>query len=174
MDPHIADAAILTGYGLNGSNPQLLFEAFAPRVARRQRPRAFAAFDSGYLTTVDVFATIQEFFKAPDYDPAIARFAEANKSPFAVSEVTSLFVPSVPLDAAKFAGPVLVISGEFDFPICGGYCPGVIDQPVRGLFRGSKGFESYVQPGAGHGTNFAKNATGFYGVIFDFLKRKGL
>lgn len=167
--PNIADAAVLTGYALNGSNSQVLLEAFAPRVARLQRPRAFSAFDSGYLTTADIFGTIQIFFKAGAYDRAAAAFAEANKQPFAINEVVSISPGFLRNDAPNFKGPTLAISGEYDFPLCGGYCPGVLDQPLRTLFRGSSDFESYVQPKTGHALNFATNATGSYAVIFDFL-----
>lgn len=169
-DPSIADAAILTGYGLNGSNSQLLLEAFTPRVARLQR-RAFSNLDTGHIITGDIFGTVHEFYKAGAYDRAAVAFAESIKQPFAISELVSLSSAFLRNDAPNFKGPTLVISGEYDFPICGGYCPGVLDEPLRTYFRGSSNFQSYIQPKAGHGTNFATNATGFYGVIFDFLLR---
>lgn len=169
--PDIADAAVLTGYALNATSSQFALEKFAPRVARLQRPRAFSAFDSGYLTTVDIFATIQDFFKAGAYDRAVAAFAEANKVPFGINEAVSLAAGFSPTDAPKFKGPALVITGEYDYLLCDGYCPGVLDQPLRTFFRGSSDFESYVQPKAGHGLNLATNATGSYAVIFDFLAK---
>lgn len=165
--PGIADAAILTGYGLAG-NPQLTLEAFSPRVARLQRP-AYSVFDSGYITTGDVFGNIHNFFKLGAYDRAVAAFSEATKQPFAISELLSLLPVYQRLDAPKFKGPTLVISGEYDFVLCGGYCPGVLDQPLRTYFRGSSDFQSYIQPKAAHGLNYATNATGSYGVVFDFL-----
>ncbi|MCJ1422472.1 hypothetical protein MMC29_000352 [Sticta canariensis] len=167
--PNIADAVVLTGYGFNGSDSQVLLEAFAPRVARLQRPRAFSAFDSGYLTTADIFGTVQIFFKAGAYDRAVAAFTEANKQPFAINEAVSVSPGFLRNDAPNFKGPTLAISGEYDFPLHAGNYPGVLDQPLRTLFRGSSDFESYVQPKTGHVLNFATNATGSYTVIFDFL-----
>lgn len=74
--------------------------------------------------------------------------------------------------APDYKGPVLVISGEFDFPTCAGYCPGAMDvEGFKDIFPKVKALETYVQPGAGHVTNFAKNATGFYDEIFAFLER---
>ena len=76
--------------------------------------------------------------------------------------------------APKYKGPVLVISGEFDYPICGGPCTGVLDDGLKDIFPAAKVVDTYIQPGAGHGPNFAKNATGFYGEIFAWLGRQGL
>lgn len=171
-NPGLADAAILTGYGLNGSG-QLSLQGWAPRVARLQRPSEWSDLDFGYVTTGDVFSTINNFFKAGAYDHAVARFSEANKQPFAVGELVSIPLVSPRLNAPNFKGPTLVISGEFDFVVCGGYCRGVLDV-FRSLFRGSSDFQSYVQPKSGHDTNFATNATGFYGVIFDFLSKHNI
>lgn len=168
--PSLVDAAILTGFGLNGSTSASVFLGVQPRIARLQRPHAFAAFDAAYLTTVDVFSTITTFFKAPDYDRAIARRAEATKQPFSLFEFLT-FGGTV---APEYGGPVLVISGEFDFPICGGLCTGVLDDGLRAILPNAKVLESYVQPGAGHATNLALNATDFYAKIFSFLKRQGL
>ncbi|MCJ1461462.1 hypothetical protein MMC07_000059 [Pseudocyphellaria aurata] len=170
-EPDIADAAILTGYGLNETNPQVVLEEFAPRIARLQRRRAFAAFDSGYITSGDIFGTIQPFFKAPAYDRRVAAFADATKQPFSISELVSLFPQLVQSDAPRFKGPTFVITGEYDAILCAGYCPGNLDQPIRTYFRGSSDFQSYIQPGAGHGLNYAINATGAYSVIFDFLRK---
>ena len=167
-EPGIADAAVLTGYGTT-LNPALTLEGWAPRVARLQRPRAFAAFDSGYVTTGDVFGSILDFFKRGAYDPAVAAFSEATKQPFAVGELVSINPEFLRNDAPNFKGPTLLISGEYDFIVCDGYCPGVLDEPLRTYFRGSSDFQSYIQPKAGHSNNFATNATGFYGAILDFL-----
>lgn len=172
--PEIADAVVLTGYALNAASSQSLLLKFAPRVARLQRPLAFSAYDSGYLTTVDLFATIQDFFEAGAYDRAVAAFSDANKQPFAISELVSVSPGFLRNDAPKFKGPALAISGEYDSLLCDGYCPGVLDKPLRTLFRGSSDFESYVQPKTGHGLNFATNATGSYAVIFDFLSKHHL
>ena len=167
--PSLVDAAVLTGFGLNGSSVGVNLQAFAPRIARLQRPRKFASFDSAYVTTVDVFSTITLLFRAPEYDRAIARLAEANKQPFSLFEIETFGGTAAP----EYKGPVLVISGEFDFPICGGVCTGVLDDGLRGIFPKAKVVESYVQPRAGHSSNFANNATGSYEEIFAFLGRQG-
>ena len=163
----------MTGYGLKGSNTQIVLEAFAPHVANLQSPK-FAGFDAGYITTGDVFSNINNFFKAPAYEHDVAVFSESTKQPFAISELISISPPFVNLSATAYRGPALVISGEYDFILCGGYCPGELEPSFAPLFSGAKNFETYVQPLAGHGLNYAINATGTYGVIFEYLAKNGL
>lgn len=131
------DAAILTGYGLYGNQPGVTFGALNPRIARLQQSRAFHAYDFGYVTNADLFNMIYAFFKAPDYDRAIARFAEATKAPFSLFEALSL--SSTP--APAFRGPVLVASGEFDLPFCSGYCPGVLANGLDAIFPRARGMQ---------------------------------
>lgn len=161
-EPGLADAAILTGYAQYGGT------SFAARIARLERPRAFAEFDNGYVATVDIFAGLTQF-KLGSYDRAAAAVYEETKQPFAIGETLSINPAFLTIDAPGFKGPTLVTTGEYDSIVCGGYCPGVLDQPLRKYFRGSSDYQSYIQPGTGHLTNYAINATGFYGVIFDFL-----
>ena len=172
--PTLADAAIMTGYGSKGSDVRLDLQGFAPRVASLQSSQ-FSAFDPGYITTGDVFSNINNFFKAPAYEHDVAQYSEDHKSPFSILELVSSTTPSLlNVNASDFKRPAMVITGEYDYLVCGGYCPGELEPSVAPLFMGAKGFEIHIQPGAGHGTNFATNATGFYGVIFDYLGRSGL
>ena len=173
-EPTAVDGVIMTGYGLKGSDDRIVLEGLGPRVANIQNPALFGAYDPGYVTTVDVFSNINSFFKAPAYEHDVAEFSEATKQPFAIAELISLNPSLLNVNASAFTGPALVISGEFDYIVCGGYCPNELDPSFRPNFLGAKGFETYVQPLAGHGTNFATNATGFYSVIFDYLSRNGL
>ena len=167
------DAVILTGYSLEGYTPQTVLEAFAPRVANLQSPH-FAPFDPGYVTTRDVYSNINNYFKAPAYEPSVALYSETTKQPFAMAEFISLGSAYLHLNATAYKGAALVISGEYDFIVCGGYCAGELAASFAPLFGGAKDFETYIQPCAGHGLNFAINATGAYGVIFEYLARNGL
>ena len=151
----------------------LILKSYRPRVANLQSPK-FSAFDAGYITTRDVISNINNFFKAPAYEHDVAAFSEATKQPFAISELVSLAQPLLKINATEFKGPAMVMSGEFDYIVCGGYCPNELGPSFNPLFTGAKNFETYVQPASGHGTNFARNATGFYGVIFEYLGRNGI
>ena len=176
-EPDSASAVILTGYSLNpiGSNPPVILQGFAPRIARLERPRDFAAYDSGYLTTADLFSTINQFFKAPDYDIEVATYIEEEtKTPFAIAEIESLNPAFANNDAGRagFKGAALVATGERDLLFCAGLCTeDLLAVPLKDLFIGAKAFETYIQPGAGHGLALAKNARGGFERIFDFLDR---
>jgi hypothetical protein len=77
------------------------------------------------------------------------------------------------LHPQAFKGSVLVTTGENDLLACGGNC--TVSYYATGqqdaLFSSAKVVETYLHPNAGHGTNFAANATGFFGKIVSFLDR---
>jgi len=76
------------------------------------------------------------------------------------------------LAAPTFKGKVLVTTGEFDLPVCGGECNSTFaNGGQKSVFAGAEVVETYLHPGAGHGVNFAVNATGFYDVLTSFLDR---
>lgn len=172
--PSRIDAAILTGIGYS-NNPsysgKVLLEGFAPRIAAQLQSNPIYELDTGYLTFADIFAHVNTFFKAPAYEVEAARYAQSIVAPFAISEYLSLerTSPLVP----EFGGPVLVTTGEFDFAVCAGECYSTYaQQPLQAIFPQSR-VESYVHPGVGHGINLGLNATGFYGVVTDFLEKAG-
>lgn len=108
-----------------------------------------------------MFSNINQFFKAPDYDVGVATYAEKSKSPFGIAEALSLNPAFANNDAGRagFKGAALVATGERDFVFCAGLCTEeLLAVPLKGLFKGAKGFETYIQPGAGHGLALAKNA----------------
>ncbi|MCJ1400308.1 hypothetical protein MMC11_003513 [Xylographa trunciseda] len=175
--PNTIDALILTGYNLNDTalNLPLVLQAWAPKIASTETvfTGQDAQLDNGYISWPDVYANINTFFKAPNYDFAAAVYSEATKRPFGYLELlTASTVFSFP--TPKFTGPVLLISGENDFIFCDGYCTDVIDDPSSEIFSASKNFKAYIQPGTGHGMNFHKNATGYFGVVTGFLAENGL
>jgi hypothetical protein len=50
----------------------------------------------------------------------------------------------------------------------------VIEHPSTEIFANAKAFKAVSYPGAGHGLNFAANATGSFKIITDFLEENGL
>ncbi|KAI9673741.1 MAG: hypothetical protein M1829_003978 [Trizodia sp. TS-e1964] len=170
-DPGAADALVLTGFAhqAEAQNFDGLISAWQAKIASGVS-RRFRDHDSGYLTPVDLFANIYTFFRAPYYDREVAVQVDRRKQPFAITELISLL--AVRFQAPLFSGPVLIITGEKDFIFCASDCKGdVLSRPAASYFSGAKEFATYVQPGAGHGLNFAKNATGAYAVITDFVAR---
>jgi hypothetical protein len=135
--------------------------AFASRIASKK--------DTGYLEFVDIYAHSETFFHPPYSVPTI-KYAQSISQPFAITELLSL--NTLTLAAPKFKGKVLVTTGEFDLGVCGGECKSTFAAGgEKQVFAGAKTVETYLHPGAGHGVNFAANASGFYDVITSFLDR---
>ncbi|KAK9492591.1 Alpha/Beta hydrolase protein [Lipomyces doorenjongii] len=173
MDPSIADAVILTGMGFNltGINVNGLLRSFVPRVASLQNSALYGDRDPGYVTWVDKYTQIWNYFKYPNYDPVIADYAETAKQPYAITEFLSLL--SGPTDASAFKGPVLAITGEYDYIFCDGYCRGLLEEPGRTYYKNAK-YVPYIHPGASHQLFLHYNATGAFQVITNFLNENGL
>lgn len=171
--PKLVDGAVLTAiaYAPVPDQRNLLIETAAPRIASNISPSQSIDLDTGYLTFADIYAHINAFFKGPNYEVDVAKYANTLVAPFAITEYIG---PGASFLSPDFEGPVLVTSGEFDIAVCGGECYSTFEQQnLTALFPKSRLLEGYVHPGAGHGINFGKNATGFYTVITEFLDKSG-
>ncbi|KAF2799866.1 alpha/beta-hydrolase [Melanomma pulvis-pyrius CBS 109.77] len=168
-EPDLVDGAVLTGLGYpnatdaaNAATPWVP-TAFAARIPSHSR------LDTGYLAFGDIYAHTETFFHPPYSIPTI-EYAQSISQPFAIVELISL--RTLQLSAPAFKGKVLVTTGEFDFLVCGGECKSTYAaNGANQVFSGAEVVETYLHPGAGHGINFAANATGFYNVITSFLDR---
>ncbi|OCL03881.1 alpha/beta-hydrolase [Glonium stellatum] len=174
LTPEIADAIILTAIGFNktGLNVNGLVRSFVPQIVNQQNPAVFGDRDNRYLTWVDKFAHIHNYFKKPNYEEATVDFAEAAKNPFSIGEFLTLL--SGPQDASKFDKPVLHITGDVDYIFCDGYCYGIFEEPAKTIYSSAKPLQLSLHPGASHHINLHKNATGAFKVITDFLSNNGL
>lgn len=173
--PDLVDGVVLTGIAYanastdtGASSQRWIATAFASRIAYTV-DRYFLAsdYDSGYLTFGDIYSHVETFFH--DYEQDVAKYADSITNPFAAAEYSSL--GNINLDARNYKGKVLVTAGEYDL-ICGGECMSTFDTGLqKTVWKGASVLETYVHPGAGHGVNFNKNATGFYEVIVGFLNK---
>jgi pimeloyl-ACP methyl ester carboxylesterase len=174
-EPTIMDGAIFTGLGYAPTAFAPFFEAYQSRIAAHANPAKFGELDTGVLVWTDVFANINTYFKQPNYEVDVAEYTEEIKQPYTVGETLSLQLGlGVSPDAANFTGPVLVVTGEFDFFACAGYCPGFLEDNLTPLYSGAKTLEIAIHPDSGHSINWNKNATGAFNVITSFLKNNGL
>jgi pimeloyl-ACP methyl ester carboxylesterase len=173
-EPTIMDDAIFTGLGYLGTAFAPFLKAYQSRIASGQEPAKFGGLDTGVLTWVDVLANINTYFKEPNYEIDVAEYSEKTKQPYSVGELLSLQLGlGVAADAANFTGPVLVVSGEYDFFACAGYCRGFLEGNLTPLYSGAKSLEIAIHPDSGHSINYNKNATGAFNVIPSFLKTNG-
>lgn len=164
---------MLTGIGYPSRNDtagiaqQWALEAFAPRTAPS---KGYNNLDTGYFAYADIYAHIGVFFEYPNFDNATAEYAQSIANPLGIVEYLSLAKTN--LMAQSFKGPVLVTTGENDFLVCNGECQSTYATgQQKDFFKSSKKLETYLHPGAGHGINFAQNATVFYETITSFLDR---
>jgi pimeloyl-ACP methyl ester carboxylesterase len=128
----------------------------------------------GYLTWSDLTASQFTFLWPGRYDVGLGLAAEATKQPVTTGEL--LTIGSAP-PTTSFDGPVLILTGEYDQPFCGGNCyaasPNILAQAVS-QFPNASAFVPYVQPRTGHGLNAHYNSTGAYTVAQNFLSSNGL
>ncbi|KAI9828492.1 MAG: hypothetical protein M1826_006029 [Phylliscum demangeonii] len=169
--PGAADGLILTGLGYTGFDFKTIWGTLQARLPSQEQHDMLANLDTGYLDAGDLYSFVGGQFHQPNYDVQVARNAFSRRQLFAVTEIPSSAQHSLLAD--KFTGPVMVISGEFDLPVCGGYCPDVLEAGAAPVFPASRNFKAYVQPNTGHALNLHKNATAGYAVITDFLASNG-
>ncbi|KAK5045486.1 hypothetical protein LTR84_009104 [Exophiala bonariae] len=174
----LVDGAVLTGMALGNDSidpfplaaviPRFLSTAFRPRLADTDG-HDFVR-DTGYADFGDIYAHAQLFFRAP-YDISTVEYAQSIRQPLSLLEFLS--VSALNYHAPSFTKPIMLTTGENDFLVCGGNCTTSFYQvgEQASTYSHAQVIETYLHPHAGHGTNFATNATGFYGEIMSFLDR---
>ena len=103
---------------------------------------------------------------------AVEQYAE--RQPISLGE---LFTVGATLVTTDYAGPVLALLGQYDFPFCGGNCNYPEDlaaATVRAWYPLSMQSDSKVLPEQGHCLNAHYAAPTAYAQIFDFLKARGV
>lgn len=145
-------------------------------IANENQPTRFPTLSNGYLVSDTVISNQIGFFRAPGFDPAILKLAEASKGTVTLGE---LFTTSaVVAEAVTYAKPVAVVNGAEDLPFCFGNCsyPSNEAAMVQTLYPAvsSANFGTYLAPVTGHGVNLHYSATGAYNYIQNFLKQHGL
>ncbi|KAL7940582.1 Alpha/Beta hydrolase protein [Trichoderma barbatum] len=171
-EPDLADGVILTGYSYAGFNPGGFVQAAGFHIADKQHPGKWRLLDNGYITTVDLYANINLFFKAPDYDQAFAAYSDSTKQPLGINELISMTL--LPTTPKNFKGAAMVITGQYDFIFCTSQCDDIIEPSAASVFKKAKHFKAVSYPGAGHALNLASNATGSFDIITDFMQQSGL
>jgi hypothetical protein len=63
------------------------------------------------------------------------------------------------------------VNRDFDIGNCAGNCNSILEHLAADIFRTARAFEAVVYPGASHGINFNRNATGAYGIPMEFVTK---
>jgi len=170
--PEALDAAILTGFSTDLSSQPLFLQALNLALANENQPLRFGQLNNGFLVSDTVISNQIGFFKAPGFDPANLKKAEATKGTVTFGELNSL--AGLGGSSPNFTKPVAVVNGVNDLPFCGGNCTYPTDaakavQPKYYPNVPEGDFGSYLAPVAGHGLNFHYSAMAAFEYIQKFL-----
>ncbi|KAK0109580.1 hypothetical protein ONS95_002265 [Cadophora gregata] len=153
--PDVVDGVVLSGWGYNSGMANVfgLVAATSQLKIANKISRRWKAYDNAYATFVDIFSYINIFYKIPNYDLTAVQYSFDRSWPIAILEFFSIGTLNFSSPGVK--APVLFINGEYDYVMCGGYCPGVVEPAARSFFPASVGYQSYIQPNTGHILNTA-------------------
>lgn len=170
---NITPGAVLTGAALpNATDPSHYFRDLSQTIQNAHLASTLNPpfdRDSGYIGLGDIYAHAEAFFHQP-FDIPTIEYAQSIMQPSSLLEMLSS--ASVDFTAPSYNGSILVTTGQYDILACGGNCPPRFEYGVQNeTFPAAKTVETYLHPGAGHGVNFANNATSFYAKIIDFIDR---
>ncbi|KAG6364144.1 hypothetical protein INS49_005742 [Diaporthe citri] len=169
----LSDGSVLTGYYLNSHLGLVNVSFFDHGFAAESAPARFSHYPSGYLLSTGPENMQKLFLRAGAFAPEMLDYVDEVKQPEAVGTYASESVVFGP--AMDFKGPLQFITGEYDFPTCGGDCNGVgSPELIEVLFPGAVNPSFYLQPNTGHALTLHYNASAGFHVIFDYLTANGL
>lgn len=175
--PQVLDAAILTGFSSDLSNQPTFIQALNLALANENQPDRFGELNNGFLVSDTAISNQIGFFKAPGFDPAVLRRAEATKGTVTFGELNSLSGVGGP--AKDYSKPVAVVDGVNDHPFCAGNCtyPVNVAEAVQAMYYpivSDGDFDTYLAPLTGHGLNFHYSADKAFEYIQKFLEEHNL
>lgn len=176
--PTLSDGAVLTGYNANLQYLAPTLSSWDVQLAALNQPLRFGLLSKGYLTWSDAIAAATFFLATPPddvagvrYEDAILDYVEDNKGASSIGVVYTS--AALNRTATAFKGPVLVVTGQWDAPYCGGDCSGGVLDGTRALLPNANPFEILIHPNTAHCINLSFNATGAYEAIEGFLASSG-
>jgi pimeloyl-ACP methyl ester carboxylesterase len=173
LHPNDLDAAVLTGFSPDTSGGPIALAGIDLTMAAQNQPFRFSELPGSYLTSSSVGGTQYYFFRAPGFDPALLRFAEATKQTVTFAE---LFTSAATV-SSNFTGPIDVVNGDHDLPNCHGDCLVPYNKAAASKEMyypaASNGSSWYLSAESGHGLNFHYSASAAYKHIHNFIKANG-
>ncbi|KAF2159139.1 hypothetical protein M409DRAFT_71260 [Zasmidium cellare ATCC 36951] len=163
-------------YGKNGTF--LPYFLLGGNFVQANKNPALATYVNGYLAPADASAVQTNFFAPGDFDPNILTFATQTGQPVTIGEL--LTIGGSTGSKNLFKGPVLIITGEYDVPYCGGNCLAAptgynsIPETSKQYLPNASPFQVDIVKGAGHGLNYQYTHTTTYNDILSFFEQNGL
>ena len=178
MYPTISDGIALTGWSQNGT--WVPYFALGSDFIEANSYPALSQYPVGYFAPAAATGVQIDFFAPNQFDPALLAFAYKTGEPVTAGELLTIGGETGSIN--KFAGPVLVITGERDIPFCGGNClnpappagfPNVVAASKTTL-PNAKNFEAVIVPNAGHGLNLEYTHPFTYKTINEYFINNGV
>ncbi|KAK4948848.1 hypothetical protein LTR10_012221 [Elasticomyces elasticus] len=179
--PELSSAAILTGFTItNSTNPTTSTAALGFEYAAANDLARYGDRGSGYIVPATVDQLQLGFYHRDNisdpsgFSDALLAYGEYIKQPLTTGEWLSIRGLLNIVPALEFKGPLQFFLAERDFLVCASDCKSDYDPTVlAALYPQVKSPDTYIQPGAGHGLTFQKNATAGYAVMMDWLNSQG-
>ena len=178
---NLSSGAISTGFLISDHPNQDSTTVLGAEYAPSNNPELFGDRGSGYIVPATVSNVQTSFYRRQNAsDPAgfineLLAYGESIKQPLTVAEWASLRGLLNIGYAPNFAGPLQFFLAEFDVLICSGDCKNNYDSTlIDELYPSATDVDFYIQPGAGHGLTFHRNASAGYAVMLDWLDSHGL
>lgn len=172
--PDISDALVLTGYAANGTFlPSFLIGGNWVSATTASLP---SQYEAGYFAAGSPSGVQTNHFAPAHFDNNILSFAYASAQPVSVGEI--LTIGGIGAGASSFSKPVMIITGERDFPFCGGDCSETggagpsIPEVGAEVFSNTKPNVTIV-PGAGHALNMGQSKSEVFTTINEWLSSEG-
>ncbi|KOS21761.1 hypothetical protein ESCO_001426 [Escovopsis weberi] len=178
QNPGISGAVVLTGFSQipNFMDQFALGGNFAPVSANRALA---ASYPAGYIAPASSIGMHINFLSPGEFDPQMLEYASATGQPASPGELLTVGAGTSAKNA--FAGPVMIITGEYDVPFCGGDCKGMsglakeefpnLIAASAPFFDKASVFNATVVPSAGHSLNMAYSMQTTYAMMLDFIGR---
>ncbi|KAK3635226.1 hypothetical protein LTR56_014835 [Elasticomyces elasticus] len=179
--PELSSAAILTGFTVtNSTNPTTSTAALGFEYAAANDLGRYGDRGSGYIVPATVDQIQLGFYHRDNisdlsgFSDALLAYGEYIKQPLTTGEWLSIRGLLNIVPALEFKGPLQFFLAERDFLVCGSDCKSDYDPAVlAALYPRVKSLDTYIQPDAGHGLTFQKNATAGYAVMMNWLDSQG-
>ncbi|KLU84382.1 hypothetical protein MAPG_03426 [Magnaporthiopsis poae ATCC 64411] len=173
--PTLSDAALLSSFLPNATQlGAVKVVTFEHDYAAHNDPARFGRFGSGYMVPAEENALQKLYFTKGGFDPELLTYSDKVKQPEAVSLYASDHQIQYATSDRLFHGPVQIIVGEKDFPLCNGYCPGTFDEAnIKDIFHNATDVQVKVLENTAHALALHKSAPAGYKLMFDFLSGHG-
>ncbi|KAL8388906.1 hypothetical protein RB599_010190 [Gaeumannomyces hyphopodioides] len=174
--PTLSDAALLSSFLPNATQlGAVKVVTFEHDYAAGLDPARFGGFGSGYFVPTSLNALQKLYFTKGGFDEELLAYAEEIKEPEAAGLYASDHQIQYATSDRLFGGPVQIIVGEKDFPLCNGYCPGTFNETdiKNNNFHNATDLEIKVLENTAHALSLQKSAQAGYKLMFDFLSGHG-